>query len=586
MRLSYRADRADLVIEGLFQGITTGRFVDVHPDGPEWGSMTALLSHSGWSGLHLVPNGDSQAAFLGESPSCIAVVAPFDSGTADLDATDPATLFGLRQRYLGDAPLHLLCIGRRLNLPRFLAGAELDTLQAWALSIETPSRPLSAASRCLLSDAGYSLVFEGPTFEVWVAARAPTELKTVNYAAAVVMCGPALPTVLLPPVMSIHELLELESKDFVRAAYWSVLRRSADEGGQRYYEEALRRGRTRLDILRDLALSEEARSRGVGGQFRGLASAGAESASGGVFEAWRRRLARWVRRYSRRLAAEAAPPAPLARLAGGKQPSAATTRSKPIEESKHLMDWPHYKISYAQNFEDLVLAGLLKGVPTGFYVDVGANHPELDSVTKIFYDKGWSGINVEPNDELHRLLDEQRPRDINVKAAASSQPGSLTLRIYDGLDGLSTISREIQAAHASALSDRFYRDVEVPVVCLADMLARHRPAGDIHFLKVDVEGLELEVLLGNDWQRFRPWVMCLERNLQVARQQAIRTFLRELGYQGVFWDGINDFFVADERRSIWDSFSYASDVVMNGVPVNYIFVRTMAALAREAESRG
>lgn len=249
------------------------------------------------------------------------------------------------------------------------------------------------------------------------------------------------------------------------------------------------------------------------------------------------------------------------------------------------MDWPHYKISYAQNFEDLVLAGLLKSVSTGFYVDVGANHPELDSVTKIFYEKGWRGLNVEPNDDLHRLLEEQRPRDINVRAAASSQPGSLTLRIYDGLDGLSTISRDTQAVHAASLADRRFRDVQVPVVCLADLLSQHRPTGDIHFLKVDVEGLELEVLLGNDWRRFRPWVLCLERNLQSARQAAICTYLREMGYQAVFWDGINDFFVADERLEVWKSFSYANDVVMNGVPVNYIFVRTMAALARDAATR-
>ncbi len=74
-----------------------------------------------------------------------------------------------------------------------------------------------------------------------------------------------------------------------------------------------------------------------------------------------------------------------------------------------VTEMPHYKISYAQNFEDLILMGILREIPNGFYVDVGANHPEQDSVTKIFYDKGWSGINIEPNTVLYNELCIARP---------------------------------------------------------------------------------------------------------------------------------------------------------------------------------
>jgi len=246
------------------------------------------------------------------------------------------------------------------------------------------------------------------------------------------------------------------------------------------------------------------------------------------------------------------------------------------------MHIPHYKISYSQNFEDLVLAGMLKGVAQGFYVDVGANHPELDSVTRIFYDKGWNGINVEPNDALFDALSHQRPRDINIKAAAASQPGSLTLRIYDGLDGLSTINRDVQAVHAASRPGAAFTDHEVPVTSLSDILAKHRPRGEIHFLKVDVEGLELEVLLGNDWTRFRPWVLCLERNQDPARRAAIEALVQAHMYSAVFFDGINDFCVATERMNVWNDFSYAKDVVLDGVPVNYIFVRAMTELAAAA----
>ncbi len=54
-------------------------------------------------------------------------------------------------------------------------------------------------------------------------------------------------------------------------------------------------------------------------------------------------------------------------------------------------------ISYAQNFEDVMLWRALKHVERGFYIDVGAFSPDLDSVTRAFSERGWRGINIEPN---------------------------------------------------------------------------------------------------------------------------------------------------------------------------------------------
>lgn len=54
-------------------------------------------------------------------------------------------------------------------------------------------------------------------------------------------------------------------------------------------------------------------------------------------------------------------------------------------------------ISYAQNFEDVMLMRALASIEKGFYIDVGAAWPDQDSVTKAFYEKGWLGVNIEPN---------------------------------------------------------------------------------------------------------------------------------------------------------------------------------------------
>lgn len=45
-------------------------------------------------------------------------------------------------------------------------------------------------------------------------------------------------------------------------------------------------------------------------------------------------------------------------------------------------------ISYAQNFEDVMLRRALRSVERGFYIDVGAADPVEMSVTKTFYDAG------------------------------------------------------------------------------------------------------------------------------------------------------------------------------------------------------
>src|SRR5439155_713143 len=53
-------------------------------------------------------------------------------------------------------------------------------------------------------------------------------------------------------------------------------------------------------------------------------------------------------------------------------------------------------VSYAQNGEDFTLWCALHDVDAGTYIDIGAYDPDIDSVTRAFYDRGWSGINIEP----------------------------------------------------------------------------------------------------------------------------------------------------------------------------------------------
>ena len=72
---------------------------------------------------------------------------------------------------------------------------------------------------------------------------------------------------------------------------------------------------------------------------------------------------------------------------------------------------PERMISHAANAEDVVLhRALCTGGALGRYVDVGASSPYLGSVTRHFYEAGWSGIDVEPLAEEAGELRRARPR--------------------------------------------------------------------------------------------------------------------------------------------------------------------------------
>lgn len=218
-------------------------------------------------------------------------------------------------------------------------------------------------------------------------------------------------------------------------------------------------------------------------------------------------------------------------------------------------------VSYAQNREDLILAGFFGDVKKGFYIDIGANHPILHSVTKLFYKQGWRGIHIEPNESLCAMLRFDRPTDTVLNLGVSNETGSLPFTEYAN-HGLSTFSEEMRRSYAhqrSAFTDTFRR-YDVPVRRLADIFAEQKPP-HIHFMKVDVEGYEYEVLEGNDWKKYRPEMICIEANHIVKDW---RPLLAKQGYTKVFNDGLNDYYLAKESQARAKRFSYAKMMLESG----------------------
>lgn len=207
-------------------------------------------------------------------------------------------------------------------------------------------------------------------------------------------------------------------------------------------------------------------------------------------------------------------------------------------------------VSYAQNFEDVILNRIFKNKESGFYIDVGAHHPVYDSVTKAFYDRGWRGINIEPVREFFDLLQQNRPHDINLHLAVGERAAQLGFFELQG-SGFSTLDRDsaIKLAAARKLPLSCY---EVTVTTLADICQKYAGA-PIDFLKIDVEGWEEQVIAGNDWESFRPTVIIIEATIPdspIRRETNIPNFLQDKGYHLVYFDGLNDYYLAQESSDL------------------------------------
>ena len=218
-------------------------------------------------------------------------------------------------------------------------------------------------------------------------------------------------------------------------------------------------------------------------------------------------------------------------------------------------------ISHAQNFEDVMLWRALRGVEKGFYIDVGAWSPDIDSVTRSFYERGWRGVNIEPNPKFLAQLDERRPEDVNLGVAVGGSAGEVELHII-GDTGLSTTHAEIAEKHKVAGFEAGV--LTVPRTTLTDIWRDHvAPGQEVHFLKVDAECDEAAILGALEWTAYRPWIVVVEAtepNSQVEAHGEWEGTLLAAGYAFAYFDGLNRFYVADEHKELLAAFSVPPNV--------------------------
>ena len=204
-------------------------------------------------------------------------------------------------------------------------------------------------------------------------------------------------------------------------------------------------------------------------------------------------------------------------------------------------------ISYAQNYEDVLARRALGDPARGFYIDVGAADPVVNNATHYFYERGWSGINIEPDPDFFEKLRDVRGRDINLNVAISATPGQVDLIRVGGERELNTLDEPVAQQYAGNYPlDR----VSVEAVPLEEVCAEYVKER-IDVLKIDVEGREQDALDSFDLAKWSPKLLIVEATwpcTTMPSHDGWEPQVLEAGYELGLFDGLNRFFAKREDR--------------------------------------
>lgn len=206
--------------------------------------------------------------------------------------------------------------------------------------------------------------------------------------------------------------------------------------------------------------------------------------------------------------------------------------------SAKILGFDEASPSFSHCGEDRILAYLFRRLPPGFFVDVGAFHPQTSSNTFLLYKRGWRGINIDALPGAMEPFRRVRPLDINLELAISEKDETLTYyKIGETPHEMNGFSFEFQSNLYADFGIRESDVQRIPIQAmpLSKVLGEHLPAGrSIQLLAIDVEGMELRVLASSDWEKYRPMVVMTEHHQEMSRalyDLPICQFLEEKGYR-------------------------------------------------------
>ena len=155
---------------------------------------------------------------------------------------------------------------------------------------------------------------------------------------------------------------------------------------------------------------------------------------------------------------------------------------------------------------------------------------------------------------IYQALCRERPEDINLPFAAAESDKEVTLFEVPET-GLSSVKFEL--VQSEETTGRAVVERKIQALALNTILEKHANE-TIHFLKIDVEGFEEEVIRGLNLSKWRPWIIVIEATLpnsSVVNFASWEPMLLSAAYIFVYFDGLNQFYVSKEHSELAASFA-------------------------------
>jgi FkbM family methyltransferase len=195
------------------------------------------------------------------------------------------------------------------------------------------------------------------------------------------------------------------------------------------------------------------------------------------------------------------------------------------------------KYSFAFTGEDRILESLIKKKITesGYYVEVGSNHPKFLSNTYSLYRKGWKGVCVDANPKFKRLHQKIRPRDIAVTALISDNEGEGIFYLVQN-DVLSSVDKKVVSQYQT--EGLKVDQINLPMITLAKLLKENNVPKEFDLLIIDAEEHDREILYGMDWDLYQPkWVIIEDEkwNINAKDNDTLLPYMNQIGYQLEGW---------------------------------------------------
>jgi FkbM family methyltransferase len=192
---------------------------------------------------------------------------------------------------------------------------------------------------------------------------------------------------------------------------------------------------------------------------------------------------------------------------------------------------------YSQYKQDEYLeTTIFKGYKGGFYVDVGS-HDGVSLNNTLYFERNnnWRGINIEPIKGVFDKLVENRTadRNTNINCAICNYDGEADFYLNEGYtEMLSGIIENYDARHLERLKNEntemlaTTQVVKVNTKRLQTILDEHE-LSHIHYLSIDVEGAEFEVIKSIDFDKVFVDVIGFENNYEEVSIPIIQYLIKK-----------------------------------------------------------